>query len=276
MSSMKMEYVLITPQMAKDWLSTSKGNPRWKSSKKIFDKRIVNRIKNDIENGKWCPSSSSIAFDEYGNLIDVHHRLTAISMAGKPCESFVVVGVTEEAMAHIDENKPRSVAQRTGLDTQIVAIVNAHFYMLRGANDHAASAEEVLVFLREHPKIETALSLTRQGAHSSICKRGYVGHAALCALECDVPEDVLARFFVAANTGFVDNELETAAIVARNMLLSQRVSGSTWKIPKSDAAIQSAIYDFEHLTPRRRPYTTQKGVYFERLAKQGANGYVRR
>ena len=276
MSSVEMKYVLITPQMAKEWLSTSKGNPRWKSNGKMFDKRIVSRIKNDIESGKWYPSSSTIAFDEFGHLIDGHHRLTAISMANKPCESFVVTGVSEEALAHIDENKPRSVAQRTGLDTQIVAIVNAHLYMLRGANAHAASAEEVLTFCDEHPQIETAFSLTRQGAHSSVCKRGYVGHAALCALECGVREEVVARFCIVANTGFVDNEFETAAIVARNMQLNQHTVGSTWKIPKFDAVIQSAIYDFEHFIPRRRPYTSQKAVYFEKLAKQGARGYVRR
>ena len=48
---MEAKYMTISPAIAKAWLETSRGNPRWTSKSKMVDKVTAKKIADDIRNG---------------------------------------------------------------------------------------------------------------------------------------------------------------------------------------------------------------------------------
>lgn len=264
----------ITPSTAREWLETSRGNPRWKG-KKMVDKLRVATISDDIKNGNWNPGNNSIAFDENGFLVDGHHRLSAIIASGIPVSSLVVFGLSDLSVQHIDENRPRTVSQRIDVDNQIVAAANMHFWILNTLTKSSETSENIKKWIGDHPAVFDALSICRKGAGTSICKRSYVVHAVMCAIEYGVSELKLVDFANAVNSGFADIETGSAAIVCRNMLLknspAMRTRGNKVRM---DFCVQSAIRDFVDGIQRRRAYSADSGFYFDELARIGRNGYV--
>lgn len=260
---MKVEFITITPDLAKVWLATSNGNPRWSSKKKFVDDRIVTSIARDIKNGNWKPGNNSIAFDENGVLVDGHHRLSAVVSAKIPVESIVVYGIPEDAQIHIDEARGRTQAQRLSLESRIVSAANCYFRSTgRIYKTTAGSVEMVSEWVKEHPMVFDALSICTTGKEHPISKKGSVVCAATLALEHGVNEDRLKNFFRSVNTGFVSSKEESAAIVIRNMLMS-----SQYGTKKSEniifLAVQDAISDYMSGVHRYKNYTKPKGVYMK-------------
>lgn len=91
----------ITPEIAAKWLATSKGN-------RGLNKLRLGRMVQDIKAGKWEITNQGIGFDEFGSLVDGHHRLQAIILAGMVVKSLVVMGILRQAVPRIDVGSPRS------------------------------------------------------------------------------------------------------------------------------------------------------------------------
>lgn len=89
--------VLVTPEMAAEWLRANRGNRRPRS-------RAVDRITQDIKRGRWIYNGQSIVFSKTWRLLDGQHRLMAIAAAGIAVESAVETGVDDAAMDRIDTN----------------------------------------------------------------------------------------------------------------------------------------------------------------------------
>lgn len=87
--------VQITPATAKFWLAHSIGN------RNIRRAEVV-KMKHDIESGNFHYNGNSIVFSDTHKLMDGHHRLTAISEAGKTIAWDVYVGLSETMMNYID------------------------------------------------------------------------------------------------------------------------------------------------------------------------------
>lgn len=68
---MYFEEILITPEMAIDYLELNKVNRKLRMNK-------VRLYSDDMKNGKWRITHQGIAFNEDGFLIDGQHRLNAI------------------------------------------------------------------------------------------------------------------------------------------------------------------------------------------------------
>lgn len=139
--SVKIEFV--TPSLAAKWLATSEGNPRWRHSKnnKVVDNTRVKMIANDIASGNWNPGNNTIAFDTNGCLKDGHHRLSAVIKAGIGVDMIVVYGVDEKGQGHIDDNRRRTDAQRSGYDQSVLSVPVIHMAMLVGVmSSNAAKA----------------------------------------------------------------------------------------------------------------------------------------
>lgn len=101
-NTLTSEFMIITPAMASAWLSDNKFDNR-----NLTD-RLVDKIARDIKENKWVVDGSAIRFDKKGNVIDGQHRLWAIVTAGKPIESLVIHGLSEESKDIIDTGKTRS------------------------------------------------------------------------------------------------------------------------------------------------------------------------
>lgn len=265
---MKVEYLEITPQMAKEFLGKSEGNPRWKDGRKIVNIQSVSRIERDIREGNWHPGNNTIAFDANGVLVDGHHRLMAIERAGITVPSVVVWGVDEAGQRHIDDGARRSDAQRIGVDTTLAAVPVVGLAFERKLGHHSPSTEEKVAWLEKHGYSHFAYNLCRTGQHSKTCeaKKGGVIHGCVCALEFGVSQYKLSRFFSVVNSGYANGPEESAAITLRNQLMMKGHSGLRGRMYHS-IITQAAIWDYDHEQPRTRAYITQTPKYFDALVR---------
>lgn len=97
--------VLVTPDMAKQFLATQENN-RHVSSKHVRE------IALDMMKGSWRRSPQPICFDVNGKLIDGQHRMLALIMANVTLPFFVVRNVPVESADHIDCGRPRNILDR--------------------------------------------------------------------------------------------------------------------------------------------------------------------
>lgn len=259
---MEMQFEHITPEIAANYLKTSKGNPRWKN--KVVNKRAVQDIARDILNGDWKPGNGSLAFDDNGHLIDGHHRLSAVVMSQTPIDVWVCRGVNLDGQLHIDDNAKRTVAQRLGTQKYVPAIANMHFKLTTNTRG-VATAKETAVFQElygEH--IDTVVKYSSSSG-VKLTATAYFLHAALCALACGVPDTVLAKFAASLNNGFIEGPDESAVIAVRNQLCNNRPATDIQRI-QADKNIQAAIADYVAGVPRKNYYKAQTACYTEKLA----------
>lgn len=99
---MKISIEEVTPELAKEWLAKSKGN-------RSLSEAYVLSLAVSMEQGKWIPEASEVAFDVTGALIDGHHRLSAVDVFGKPIKMAVKRGLPEEARNVIDTGRARTL-----------------------------------------------------------------------------------------------------------------------------------------------------------------------
>lgn len=100
--------VLVTPEMAKNWLITNTGN-------RNLSKGRVAKILNDILNHRWQYNGESIKFDINGNLIDGQHRLSALVQSGQTIPLLIVNNLATESQQTIDLGRPRSLNDMTNI-----------------------------------------------------------------------------------------------------------------------------------------------------------------
>lgn len=106
-----VETVLVTPQMANEFLKKNKGNrpPR---------KNVINGLTSALRSNEWIYTHQGIAFSDCGNLIDGQHRLKAIFNSGKSARMLVVRNVpnnNNEAFNTIDQYQQRDVWKELGV-----------------------------------------------------------------------------------------------------------------------------------------------------------------
>ena len=92
---------LVTPDMARDWLTRNIGNRPVAPSQ-------VTRLQEAIIDGKWKLTGDPIRFSKTGKLIDGQHRLHAIVNAGLTVECVVMHGLDDEIFDVIDTGRRRS------------------------------------------------------------------------------------------------------------------------------------------------------------------------
>lgn len=267
--------ILITPEMAKAWLETSPGNPRYPRGNKRYDSAKVEKMVRDIKSGNWHPAGDPIKFREDGTLVDGHHRLTAIVRAGIPVWCDVKLGITKEQEGHIDDNDKRSEAVRYGRSTSVIAVTSIHAAMLNGVNasNKLLSSHEKIDMLNTLSNADEAVRISKIGGGARTKKAGSI-HGIMCALDAGVPVDALERFVTVVNTGFTDGPSEYAAVVLRKMEETRHFPFDAGAI--LSAITQDAIKDFIAGTSRVKAYSDKRvGYYFEKCRQNGVKAYER-
>lgn len=128
---MKVQIEEVSPSLAKEWLSLSKGNRK-------LNNDYVLSLAVSMDQGAWVPEASEVVFDTSGALIDGHHRLSAVEFFGKPIKMAVKRGCPPEARNVIDTGRGRSVTDLLGMyrsveyPTQRRAALNACTLLLVG------------------------------------------------------------------------------------------------------------------------------------------------
>lgn len=94
--------VIVTPKMAKEWLTKNANNRHVNSSR-------VAVMRQQIAEGKWQITHQGIAFYADGTLADGQHRLSAIASGETAVEMMVTFGLSKELIHAIDSGRPRSM-----------------------------------------------------------------------------------------------------------------------------------------------------------------------
>lgn len=103
------EVVIITPQMAADWLrDANKGNRK-------LNEAHARRLADQISAGQYLLTHQGIAFDRDGRLVDGQHRLRAIVLAGQPVQMLVTRGLQARAFLAVDSGAIRTAGHTLGI-----------------------------------------------------------------------------------------------------------------------------------------------------------------
>lgn len=102
------ERVLITPDIAKAMLSSSKGNRGIRRNK-------VDAYKEAMLAGEWKENGDTIRFYADGSMQDGHHRLTAGIESGVSFYALVVRGLDKQSAKTVDKGASRNNADELAL-----------------------------------------------------------------------------------------------------------------------------------------------------------------
>lgn len=113
----------ITPEMASNFLSRTRIN-------RPISRRFVDLYISDIKEDRWVENGLPIIFNEFGELIDGQHRLTAIVKSGISQNCWIWTGRPNDLIRVLDIGKPRSavdIGKISGIQVshRYVACVNS-------------------------------------------------------------------------------------------------------------------------------------------------------
>jgi hypothetical protein len=97
-----IEKVMVTPQMAEEWLGLNHNNRNVTGPRVDLFVRLIREC-------KWCLTHQGVAFYSDGDLADGQTRLTAIAKSGLAVWMFVTRGLPRDSIHAIDGGRPRNV-----------------------------------------------------------------------------------------------------------------------------------------------------------------------
>lgn len=139
---MNIEIEYISPEQAKDLLSTSTGN-------RVIRKHHVADLASAMADGEWQETHQGIAIDSDGHLRDGHHRLMAVVASGCTVPMTVARGLPVKSGAIVDCGKARTRRERMAYsgDAKITSIDrrvgDALAFMLFSVTGHTASPASI-------------------------------------------------------------------------------------------------------------------------------------
>jgi len=131
------EFVLVTPEMAKELLAAN-DNPRRRISQSRID-----RYAHDMANGSWHDNSQSIALDYNGKMHNGQHRISALIQNRKPQRLYFTFNTLVDARLDEDTGASRTATVQIELDlhnnigSKLPAICRA---AMRGVSERAGDA----------------------------------------------------------------------------------------------------------------------------------------
>jgi len=135
-TNLTAELVLVTPEIAKNWLRFNTGNRK-------LDQKNLAKLSNQIKSNLFLENGESIVFDRNQELKNGQHRLKAISINNKSFWLVVVRGVEPTAMSTFDTGKNRTAADvlklngfnQSGAIASLIQSINKHsFKRIRSSN----------------------------------------------------------------------------------------------------------------------------------------------
>jgi len=130
---MKTEEQLITPELAKEYLTRNTRNRKLR-------KGIVEQYAREMRCGKWLLTHQGIAFNCDGTLLDGQHRLEAVILSGASVWMNVSRGVASESQIAMDDHAKRTAANAIGL-VKNIALSDKQIGVIRAAVELSSSAE---------------------------------------------------------------------------------------------------------------------------------------
>lgn len=201
----------VTPELAVYWLENQATN------RKIND-TYVNRLAEDMREGRWVFPGDPLKFNNQGKLIDGQHRLSAVVKLGIPQQFVILNGYKEESIKVLDLGKARSadhVGQILGMAT-----TSNHTACINALNlPHSHLTYSI-------PKILNLWNIYGDGikfacqSHGGCAKNGIQPTSSFRALIAKAYYyeniELLSSFFRCFTSGFAENGESDYAAIALN------------------------------------------------------------
>jgi hypothetical protein len=165
--------VNVTPELAEKWLAESNTVNR------KLDKGHVNRLAQALKDGTYQTTPQGISFSPAGDLIDGHHRLSAVSLSRVAQQMVVFYGVDPKTFIVFDSiSKGRSlsdIVRTTGLSASNSAQVAASYRLLanwqseKGSTGTASqlSSAQLMTIHEKNPEVIAAVPSAMKVSKSS-------------------------------------------------------------------------------------------------------------
>lgn len=271
--NIRHELVWVTPEIAEEMLTHNASNRR-------ISPISVSKYAEVMKKGNWVLNGESISFYEDGSLANGQHRLAAVIKANVPVLMDIVYGIPKSA-AIFDRGHLRSQSDVLKLNGASTSVANnsvvATINMLFRLSSYTINDSILIDFVSDNEELLLKTKrIVTTGSNKSICNKSPVSAAVFCALYCGVPEDLLSRFFTAANTGFMEMPLDRNAIILRNYLLTEyNRSGAFSVFKKAYSVTSSAIRDYSQGKQRTQRYSDNSPmVYFQYVKGSLIDNYV--
>ena len=266
----RYQRMVITPEMAMDLLERSNPNNR-----NIALDRIRMYV-SDMRNGRWDEGACSpIVFNEDGMLVDGHHRLRSVALAGVSVEFPVITGASNKSFLY-DRGRGRSTKDILVMRGRIEKSVSTNHaisivkFLLRKFITNRKQFSDLdieVIMLNYLDELKKTTEFVKKGKNHPIgASNSVFGAAVFVALISGVDEGVLEQFCVILNTGIYSENWQTAPIILRNSYMEDRANPR--HTLQNDVSknlyfrmTQEAIRDFDAKKARRNSYTGKTKVY---------------
>ena len=222
----KFKKQLVTPELAKIYLSTNEKN------RSVKERKLI-RFANDIMLGKWKEDTGeTIKFSKCGKLIDGQHRLLAVIKANKPIDIHISEGHEYSIFDVLDTGTSRSVSDAFSIAgikmaNTIPSIIATYNWLKNGSMtsrvDNSKSSSQILeqYYLDvEHWENMARASHTYYLSINKIIAPSTIGGT--YAYLYDINSVIANKFFNQLCTGYgIENE---SVSLLRNQLTKDKLS----------------------------------------------------
>lgn len=159
--SPRADVLLITPDLAKEWLDRNVHNRPVRKSK------VVNYAR-DMQAGNWALNGEAVKFAVDGVLLDGQHRLLAIIASDVPVQMLVVTGLANDTQVTMDSGVKRTTGDALGLEGQknsqmLAAILKKIWMWEQGdhkfASNYIPTTAECAALLDQKPEIHRSVEI---------------------------------------------------------------------------------------------------------------------
>lgn len=152
-----IEVVMVTPEMAKEWLQLNRLN-------RPLKRRLVERYARDMARGNWRVNGEPVIFSKSGVLLNGQHRLTAIAEGSVTVALTIVRGVDESTFNTFDSGGGRTTSDVLGVlgernqSTLTAALRNLWCYREGKAFNSPVSTLTLLDLLEQEPELRESVA----------------------------------------------------------------------------------------------------------------------
>lgn len=258
-------YISVTPEQARSWLEKPAKNRK-------LSQRRVGLYAAAMKRGDWLLTNQGIAIDEFGQLIDGQHRLSAVAEADVPVELLVIRAAPNKSQLVLDQGLKRLPHDQVGLregwevTPMHMAVAKSMVSSIGGAgeNERRAMVADIQLmdrfYVRHHKAVEFAVA---QFASRQKVKGVTIAPvlAPVARAHYTVDPNRLTRFCEVVATGMADRKGDGPAVVLRNWLLAGRDKALSARSGKDRYAIykktEIALQAFLNNDPIQRLGTMQ-------------------
>jgi len=260
--------ILITPDLAKKYLSMSEGN-------RPLQKARIEGYVRDLQNGRWY-LGDTIKFDENGILIDGHHRLNAIVWSGIDTLTLVTHGLPVQSRNGINLAKPWTPSEISTITGE--AFGKRHFSISRmlefGLNGILGRDGRYFLTYTENRdlvlKYEVALNfIVKYAGHQR-----YVNNPVLAVIArayyYPVDRERLIQFINVLRDGLPESKDDVAALLLRNWMIVGENRGHNPSRPEVYKKAERALSHFLKRKQIRALYPATEELFPLKLNSSGA------